>query len=112
MTENDYLVKLKSGEQMRFEDLMQVIDDNYQVIATQFTNGDLQNSATENQGSAKLLSFAKIHQLTDEQTLRCFGQYYDEVLNDKTGKSHANIRNIIKTGLANVQFEQLALNKI
>ncbi|SFV69698.1 Type III effector HopPmaJ [hydrothermal vent metagenome] len=111
MTEEQYLIQLKSKYSMKFEDLMQVIEDNYNILTTAFKNGDLENSADENQGSAKLFAFAKLHNLNNTETLRCFGQYYQEVLDDKNGSSHSNIRQLILTGLENVILKKQILIK-
>jgi hypothetical protein len=49
---------------MNFNDLIKLINENYNYTPASFINGDLQNSVTENQGSAKLFCFGAIHQLT------------------------------------------------
>ena len=105
MTETDYLKKLNSNEPVLFEDLIKIIETNYHYTPTEFNNGNLTNSQTENQGSAKLLSFAKIHHLNKEQTLKCFGQYYLEVLNTPNETNHSNIRNFMKTAWKGVSFQ-------
>jgi hypothetical protein len=63
MTQEGYLEELRSGVQMNFGDLIEFIDENYNHTPASFINGDLQNTAIENQGSAKLFCFGAIHQL-------------------------------------------------
>lgn len=88
-----------------FADTMQVIDDNYDFIPTAFTNGTINNKAGENSGSCKLFAFAKLQKLSKEETLFCFGEHYQNVLEDKYGTSHQNIRNFMKTGFEVLVFE-------
>jgi hypothetical protein len=52
-------------------------------------------------------------ELDKETTLKLWGQYYREVLNDPDGDSHQNIRNFMKTGWEGVPFENgIALTRI
>ncbi|MEE9445451.1 MAG: HopJ type III effector protein [Cocleimonas sp.] len=97
-------------ESLEFNDLMGVIETNYNFTPTQFTNGELLNKAGQNDGSCKLFSFAKAYQLTEQQTLACFGTYYrDDVLKHPDEDNHQNIRNFMKTGWAGIQFDADAL---
>ncbi|VVM23001.1 hypothetical protein BSPWISOXPB_10998 [uncultured Gammaproteobacteria bacterium] len=82
MTQEEYLEALRSGAKMNFNDLIKLINENYNYTPASFINGDLQNTATENQGSAKLFCFGVIHQLTKLEVLHCFGEHYQGVLND------------------------------
>jgi len=101
------------GNALNFSDLMDVIDANYSFTPTQFKNGELLNEAGQNDGSCKLFSFAKIHQLSESQTLACFGAYYrDDVLKHPDEDNHQNIRNFMKTGWAGIQFNSDALSTI
>jgi len=95
---------------VEFEQVMQVINDNYHYQATSFTNGELTNDAGSNEGSCKIFSFAQLNNLGQQQALACFGRYYrDDVLGDPSGNDHANIRNFIKTGWQGIKFESAAL---
>ena len=48
---------------------------------TNFKNGNQINNANQNNGSCKIFTFAKMHQLEKNQTLALFGSYYfDDVL--------------------------------
>ena len=93
-----------------FADTIAVIEANYDFTPTAFQNGNQHNAAGENSGSCKLFSFAKMHNLSKEETLACFGPiYFDEVLNDPEGTNHQNIRNFMKTGWEGISFEGEAL---
>lgn len=97
-----------------FQDTITVIEAHYDFTPTAFRNGELQNDAGQNNGSCKLFSFAKLHQLTPQQTLHCFGAYYrEDVLQHPHGSDHQNIRNFIKQGWDGVTFtgDALALKK-
>ncbi len=93
-----------------FNDTIAVIDALYDFTPTAFTNGTLRSEAGQNNGSCKIFSFAKLQQLTPQQTLHCFGDYYrKDVLEHPDGTDHQNIRNFMKTGWAGIQFEGEAL---
>ncbi|SFV82259.1 Type III effector HopPmaJ [hydrothermal vent metagenome] len=111
MTQEEYLEILRSGARMKFEDLIALIDDDYNYTAAGFTNGEVENTADENQGSAKLFCFAAIHQLSQLETLHCFGQYYQDVLNTPESDSHGNIRNFMTYGWEGLKFESPVLDR-
>ena len=60
MTQEEYLEELRSGARMKFEDLIALIEDDYDYTPAGFSNGEIENSADENQGSAKLFCFAAV----------------------------------------------------
>jgi len=98
------------AQDVEFEQVMQVITDNYHYQRACFTNGDLTNSAGSNEGSCKIFFFALLNNLSQQQTLACFGRYYrDDVLANPSGNDHGNIRNFIKTGWQGIKFESIAL---
>jgi hypothetical protein len=111
MQVDSFLGKLKNfPESIEFEDTMAAVDAGYLYTPTEFTNGEITNRAGENEGSCKLFSFAKLHNLTQEQTLACFGKHYrEDVLRDPVGDSHQNIRNFMRTGWSGIKFENDAL---
>lgn len=111
MSTTSFLEKLKSTpEAVTFAETIAVIEENYTFTPTAFQNGLQHNAAGENSGSCKLFAFAKIQQLTEAETLACFGAYYtEEVLGDPNGTNHQNIRNFMKTGWNGIQFEGEAL---
>lgn len=99
-------------EQINFADTIATVDANYEFTPTAFRNGDLENAAGQNSGSCKLLSLAKLHNLSVEQTLQCFGDYYRvDVLQHPEANDHQNIRNFIRYGWGGVKFESQALIK-
>ena len=58
----------------------------------------------------KIFYFAKMNNLSKEQTLDLFGDYYKkEVLQDPEGDDHQNIRNFVKYGWDDVKFYGEAL---
>lgn len=93
-----------------FADTIATIEANYDFTPTAFQNGNTHNAAGTNSGSCKLFAFAKAQNLTQEQTLTCFGAYYfHEVLAEPEGTSHQNIRNFMVSGWDGIQFEGQAL---
>ncbi len=109
---NNLLNKIgNTPEKVTFNEVMQIISEQYLYQPTSFTNGGQLNDAFTNEASCKIFSFAKIHNLTESQTLSCFGDYYrKDVLENPTGTDHTNIRNFIKTGWSGIEFKALALS--
>lgn len=90
---------------LTFEEVMGHIDENYETQLLEFRNGDIVNKPGENEGSAKVLSYAILSGFDKDTTLKLWGQYYREVLADPEGDSHSNIRNFMKNGWDGVPFE-------
>lgn len=86
------------ADDLKFEEVMDMIDTHFESGLIEFKNGDIVNKPGENEGSAKLLSYAALSDFDKETTLKLWGQYYREVLADPDGDSHQNIRNFMKTG--------------
>jgi hypothetical protein len=93
------------ADTLKFEDVMELIDEHYETQLLEFKNGDILNKPGENEGSAKLLSYAALANMDKATTLKLWGQYYREVLADPDGGAHANIRNFMKYGWEGVPFE-------
>jgi hypothetical protein len=110
MTIQQLKTKLKTQQtEIKFMEIMQIIEDNYNFTPTAFTNGNIKNNLGENSGSCKLFSFAIHQQLTKAETLLCFGEHYSNVLKDANGTSHQNIRSFIQIGFEGLSFENKAL---
>ena len=100
--------QLKNGT-LNFKDVIEFIETHYQHQPTAFKNGDAFNEATQNQGSAKVFSFAQINDLTKEDTLYLFAEHYTSVLNTPDATDHQNIRQFMKNGWDGIQFERQVL---
>lgn len=111
MKSTEFLQRLeKTPEAIAFNDTIAVVEANYEFTPTAFANGELRNGAGQNNGSCKVFSFARLHKLSPQQTLHCFGDYYrKDVLGNPDGTDHQNIRNFMKTGWAGIAFEGEAL---
>ena len=97
-------------ESVEFTDVMTAIDSAYEFAPTEFKNGDTVNEAGQNNGSCKIFAFARLQNLSEAQTLACFGRYYrDDVLKNPGGDDHQNIRNFIRSGWDAVVFSGDAL---
>ncbi len=100
-------------ETINFTDTMSVIEYSYHFSPAAFNNGEFFNEADQNNGSCKLFAFAQLHQLSEAQTLACFGHYYrDDVLSTPDGEGHKNIRNFMKSGWDGIKFEAMPLTPI
>ena len=102
--------KLANGELVEFEEVMKVIAENYQYTPSRFVNGIdgdcIVNEAGANEGSHKIFTFAKLNNLTEKQTLACFGKYYrEDVLLNPDGQDHQNIRTFMKYGWQGVNLD-------
>ena len=108
---SEFLNQLKSDlKNITFQDTIAVIETNYQFLPTTFSNGNQINKAGENNGSCKIFAFAKLQNLSKDETLACFGSYYfDDVLQNPEGTDHQNIRNFMQTGWSGIHFEKEAL---
>jgi hypothetical protein len=106
-----FLDKLQNEPQsIKFDDTMAVIKRYYTIKPCAFRNGDIENQTGENKGACQLLAFAQLHDLSESQTLACFGDYYrEEVLGDLLGNAHQNIRQFMKHGWDGVEFSDQVL---
>jgi hypothetical protein len=93
-------------EEVEFDEVMAVIDENYLYTPARFRNGSVSNEAGSNEGSCKLFAFAQMHALSKTETLTLFGKYFrDDVMGNPNGKDHANIRNFMLEGWPGIEFE-------
>jgi hypothetical protein len=106
----DLLAQLQAGE-IKFADVIAYIDARYNHTATAFQNGKQANAATENQGSAKVFSFAQLNDLDQAQTLSLFAEHYAAVLATPEATDHQNIRQFMQNGWNGIQFAGQALTE-
>ena len=110
MNTKEYLEQLRSGVKMNFSDFTNLIDQEYEFLNVAFTNNDLVNSKEENQGSAKVFCFALMHSLSESDTLRCFGEHYQSVIDEpENHNSHLNIRRFVSNGWKGILINQSTL---
>lgn len=110
---NEFIGKIRGGQEIGFQEVMAVIAEYYHYQPTAFSNGVhqiLMNEAGRNEGSCKIFAFAQLHDLTVEQTLSLFGDYYrKDVLEHPDADDHQNIRNFMRDGWEGIRFEGVAL---
>ena len=105
MTEQQLLARVASApDQIRFADVLAVIDAHYVFKPTAFDNGEVRNGPQENQGSCRVLAFALRHQLSATATLALFGEHHRSVRNTPDGQDHQNIRAFQSHGWKGVRF--------
>ena len=104
------LEKLMNDE-ANFADVIAFIEDNYTYTASAFTNGNQENAVDQNQGSAKVLAFAKLNNYTENDTLKLFAEHYKAVLETPNGTDHNNIRQFMENGWDGVSFQNEVLTK-
>jgi hypothetical protein len=107
------LEKIKNNpSEIQFKDVIAHIDAHFDFEPCAFLNGDLENAVGQNSGSCKVMQFAIIENLSKEETLACFGEYYRvEVLENMDGTNHQNIRNFMIYGFDGLKFETLTLKR-
>ncbi|WP_185205146.1 HopJ type III effector protein [Chryseobacterium sp. C3] len=99
-------------QEIEFKDVIAFIDEHYDFTPTKFTNGNTVNEANQNNGSCKIFSFAKLNDLSKEETLNLFGEFYrEDVLKNPEGTDHQNIRNFMESGWEGIYFEGKALSR-
>jgi len=97
-------------DSIAFNEVIALIESLYDFTPTAFSNDGLVSEAGQNSGSCKIFSFARLHGLSLQQTLHCFGAYYrDDVLKHPQGTDHQNIRRFMTTGWAGIDFQGEAL---
>jgi len=114
MTEQlNALIAASKSNSLAFSTVLAFIDAHYQHQPTAFKNGDASNEATQNQGSAKVFTLAKLNGLSKEDTLYLFAEHYHAVLANPDGTDHQNIRQFMIHGWPGIVFdgEALALKK-
>src|ERR1044072_6844678 len=92
------LIKSLKDNLLPFREVIAFIETYYQQQPTAFRNGELYNEATQNQGSAKVFTFAQLNGLDKEDTLYLFAEHYQSVLNNPGGTDHQNIRQFMIHG--------------
>eukprot|EP00899_Mesostigma_viride_P020674 jgi/Mesvir1/28608/Mv01023-RA.1 len=104
-----FLHQLDSSEGVRFADTLAMLVACFEYTPAEFVNGGTVNAAKVNEGSCKVLYFALSIGLSEEQTLRCFGEHYAGVVADPQGSGHANIRAFMKQGFGGLSFSSVPL---
>lgn len=95
-----------SPETIDFKEVISYIDEYYNFTPTKFTNGNTVNEADQNNGSCKVFSFGKLNNLSKEDTLALFGDFYrNDVLKNPEGTDHQNIRNFMTFGWDGISFK-------
>ena len=102
------LDQLKTG-QAQFKDVIAYIEQRFDFTPTALQNGAQANAATENQGSAKVFSFAQLHKLNEADTLALFAEHYAAVLATPEATDHQNIRQFMQNGWSGISFSGQAL---
>lgn len=104
------LKKLKDNS-LSFKEVIEFIETHYHYQPAAFRNGELRNEATQNQGSAKVFSFALLNKLDKADTLYLFAEHYQSVVNNPGGTDHQNIRQFMINGWQGINFEGTALTE-
>ncbi len=104
----DLFAQLQANE-AQFSDVISYIEARYTHTPTAFQNGKQHNAAAENQGSAKVFSFAQLNNLDQQQTLSLFAEHYASVLATPEATDHQNIRQFMQNGWDGIKFEGIVL---
>lgn len=110
MTPEELIARARSApRELTFAEVLATIAGHYRYTPTAFANGldadCVRNPAGVNEGSCRVLAFARLHRLDEADTLALFAEHYRGVLADPGGDSHANIRAFQRHGWAGVSFD-------
>ena len=113
MTPQEFIERLKTEPTtLDFEDTISTIEEHFTYVPVTFQNSELTNNGGENEGSCKIFAFGQIMQLSQQETLNCFGRFYrEDVIKKPEGNDHANIRQFMKSGWDGIKFSVPALVK-
>jgi len=96
-----------------FATVIATIEAHYTYTPQTFSNGVgddcVISPAGTNEGSCKVFAFGQLHELSEQQTLACFGEHYRKVLATPEDSDHANIRSFMRHGWAGIRLEGEAL---
>ena len=110
MNTQQYIEQLRSGNQMKFSDFIDLIAREYRFSNIAFENSGVFNSKDENQGSAKVFCFGLMHSLSEREVIKCFGEHYQSVLDSSQDQSsHLNIRSFMNSGWGGITIDFAAL---
>lgn len=109
MSDIQQFIEQAKNQEINFSDVLAFIEARYVHTPTAFKNGLQVNQSGENQGSAKVLYFAQLNQVSAEDTLYLFAEHYQSVLATPEATDHQNIRQFMQNGWAGVEFEGVAL---
>lgn len=104
----DFRARLHN-ENHQFADTLAFISAHYDYQPSAFTNGALHSDAGQNEGSCKVLGLALLEGLTLDETLLAFAEHYRKVQATPEDSDHGNIRSLLVSGLAGVDFSQAPL---
>lgn len=107
----EFLNKLRTTpEAISFQETIDTIHRHFHYTPAAFRNGPLKNAAGQNEGSCKIFALGQTLQLSEQETLQCFGDYYrKDIVNNPGGQDHANIRNFLAQGWEAIAFEKSPL---
>lgn len=92
-----------------FAQTLAFIEQHFNYQASGFKFAQLESNSEQNQGSCKIFALAQLLNLTQAQTLLCFGEHYRH-LNNTAQDSHLNLRQLAKIGRINIEFEHFPLS--
>jgi hypothetical protein len=94
-----------------FASTLAFINEWFDFTPSAFHNGAVSNTVEQNQGSCRVLSMALLLGLSKDQTLKCFGEHYRDVLATPGVDNHHNLRRLQAEGLVDITFEHPPLRR-
>lgn len=106
-----FLDKLRTNPgSVKIDEALSTIEQAYEVTPTGFTLGGVRFEMPQSKRSCQIYAFGQLNQLTKEQTLACFGDYYhQDVQMNPAGNDHLVIRLFVAHGWEGLKLDSMPL---
>jgi hypothetical protein len=105
---NQFLQDIEQPDH-EFTSTLSFIERHYTFSPTVFLNTNISNAQDKNQGACKVFALSHLLSLSTEQTVKCFGEHYRDVINTPNNDNHMNIRCTMQHGLSGITFNVFPL---
>lgn len=106
-----YLAINREWNEIKFNNLIRLIDFIFDTTPTRFVNNWVDNAAWENLWSLKVLSLALLLWLDTNQALKMFWEHWKSVQSNPDWDNHKNIRELDGWGIEWVKIYGISFSK-
>ena len=101
----------KEWNEIKFDNLIRLIDFIFDTSPTRFVNNWVDNDAWKNLWSLKVLSLALLLWLNTDQALKMFGEHWESVQKNPDWDNHQNIRQLDEFWLEGIKIYGIPFSK-